>query len=105
MGYRVAVVGATGAVGREMLETLDERSFPVDDVVALASERSAGQTVSFGEDNELKVEDLAKFDFKGIDIVMSSPGGAVSAHVLGNALANSSLTEANSFSPARLSHS
>ena len=61
MGYRVAVVGATGAVGREMLTTLSERTFPADDVVALASERSAGSTVSFGEDDELKVQDLSRF--------------------------------------------
>ena len=79
MGYRVAVVGATGAVGQEMLKTLEERAFPADDVIALASERSAGQNVSFGEENELKVQDLANFDFKGTDIVMSSPGAAVSA--------------------------
>jgi len=79
MGYRVAVVGATGAVGRELLTTIRERAFPVDDVVALASDRSAGVTVSFGEDDELKVQDLAKFDFKGIDIVLSSPGAKVSA--------------------------
>ena len=50
MGYKVAVVGATGNVGREVLTTLAERAFPADSVVALASERSAGQTVSFGED-------------------------------------------------------
>jgi aspartate-semialdehyde dehydrogenase len=49
MGYRVAVVGATGAVGREMLKTLAERHFPVDEVVALASARSVGQQVSFGD--------------------------------------------------------
>ncbi|MCG8359943.1 MAG: aspartate-semialdehyde dehydrogenase [Kiloniellales bacterium] len=79
MGYRVAVVGATGAVGREMLSTLSERAFPLDDVVALASERSAGVSVSFGEDDELKVRDLAQFDFNGTDIVLSSPGAKVSA--------------------------
>ncbi len=79
MGYRVAVVGATGNVGRELLQTLSERAFPVDDVVALASERSAGAEVSFGEDTTLKVQDLAKFDFTGIDIVLSSPGAKVSA--------------------------
>ncbi len=79
MGYRVAVVGATGAVGREMLTTLSERTFPADDVVALASERSAGATVSFGEDDELKVQDLSRFDFDGVDIVLSSPGARVSA--------------------------
>ena len=79
MGYRVAVVGATGNVGREMLQTLAERNFPADDVVALASARSAGKQTSFGEDTVLKVQDLAKFDFKGIDIVLSSPGAKVSA--------------------------
>ena len=79
MGYRVAVVGATGNVGREMLNILDERNFPADEVVALASARSAGRQVSFGNRSVLKVQDLAKFDFKGIDIVLSSPGGKVSA--------------------------
>ena len=79
MGYRVAVVGATGNVGREMLQTLSERSFPVDEVVALASQRSAGGEVSFGEEEVLKVHDLARFDFKGIDIALSSPGAKVSA--------------------------
>jgi aspartate-semialdehyde dehydrogenase len=79
MGYRIAVSGATGAVGREILATLAERAFPADEVVALASDRSVGKTVSFGEDEELKVQDLARFDFKGIDIVLSSPGAKVSA--------------------------
>lgn len=78
MSYKVAVVGATGNVGREMLEILHERNFPVSDVVALASSRSAGREVSFGDDN-LKVQDLAKFDFKGTDFVFSSPGAKVSA--------------------------
>jgi len=79
LGYRVAVVGATGNVGREMLQILAERSFPVDEVVALASQRSVGRQISFGEDKVLKVHDLAKFDFKGFDIVLSSPGSKVSA--------------------------
>ncbi|PZQ47454.1 MAG: aspartate-semialdehyde dehydrogenase [Micavibrio aeruginosavorus] len=78
MGYKVAVVGATGNVGHEMLTILHERKFPVDDIVALASSRSAGKEVSFGDD-DIKVQDLAKFDFKGIDIVLSSPGAKVSA--------------------------
>jgi len=78
MGYKVAVIGATGNVGREILTTLVERKFPVDDVIALASERSVGRRVSFG-DTELKVQDLAKFDFKGVDIALSSPGAKVSA--------------------------
>ena len=79
MGYRVAVVGATGNVGREVLTTLAERNFPADDIVALASDRSSGSTISFGEDDDLKVQKLDGFDFKGIDIVLSSPGAKVSA--------------------------
>lgn len=79
MGYRVAVVGATGNVGREMLTTLAERNFPADDIVALASSASVGKEVSYGEDDVLKVQALDAFDFKGIDIVLSSPGGKVSA--------------------------
>ena len=78
MGYKVAVVGATGNVGHEILKILDERNFPADEVVALASARSVGREVSYG-DKDLKVQDLAKFDFTGTDIVLSSPGGAVSA--------------------------
>jgi aspartate-semialdehyde dehydrogenase len=62
-----------------MLQILAERNFPADDVVALASARSAGKQTSFGENGVLKVQDLAKFDFKGIDIVLSSPGAKVSA--------------------------
>jgi len=79
MGYRVAVVGATGNVGREILQILAERDFPADEVVALASANSAGRQVSFGDKAVLKVHDLAKFDFKGIDIALSSPGAKVSA--------------------------
>lgn len=79
MGYKVAVVGATGNVGRAMLEILAERNFPVDEVVALASARSAGRDVSFGDDDILKVQDLATFDFRGTDIGLFSPGSSVSA--------------------------
>ena len=78
MSYKVAVVGATGNVGHEILNILHERNFPVSEVVALASARSVGKEVSFG-DQDLKVQDLDKYDFKGTDIVLSSPGGAVSA--------------------------
>ena len=78
MGYKVAIAGATGNVGREVLNILHEREFPVDDVVALASSRSVGKEVSFGDD-DIKVQDLATYDFKGVDIVLSSPGGSVSA--------------------------
>ncbi|MCS6781257.1 MAG: aspartate-semialdehyde dehydrogenase [Geminicoccaceae bacterium] len=79
MGYKVAVVGATGAVGNEMLQILAEREFPVDEVVALASERSIGKQVSFGENRTLDVEDLERFDFRGFDIALFSPGAKVSA--------------------------
>lgn len=78
MAYKIAVVGATGNVGHEILAILHERNFPVSEVVALASSRSVGREVSFGDKN-LKVQDLATFDFKGVDIVLSSPGAKVSA--------------------------
>jgi aspartate-semialdehyde dehydrogenase len=79
MGYKVAVIGATGNVGREMLQTLHDRKFPADQIIPLASERSVGREVSYGDDEILKVQDLAKFDFKGVDIALSSPGAKVSA--------------------------
>ena len=79
MGYRVAVVGATGAVGREMLKTLAERNFPVTDIAAVASGRSSGTELSFGEDRVLKTQNLEKFDFQGWDIALFSPGASVSA--------------------------
>lgn len=79
MGYKVAVVGATGNVGRVMLEILAERNFPVDEVVALASSRSAGRDVSFGDDDILRVQDLATFDFRNFDIALFSPGAQISA--------------------------
>jgi len=76
-GYDVAVVGATGAVGRTMLEILGERRFPVQRLVPLASERSAGSRVTFrGE--ELLVRDLAQFDPSGLDIALFSAGGGTS---------------------------
>lgn len=78
MGYKIAVVGATGNVGREILNILGERDFPVDEVFALASDRSVGKEVSFG-DSDLKVQGLDGFDFRGIDIVLSSPGAKISA--------------------------
>lgn len=76
---RVAVVGATGNVGREMLQILSERDFPVSEVYAVASGRSAGSEISFGEDDVLTVQDLATFDFKKADICLSSPGATISA--------------------------
>ncbi len=77
MGYKVAVVGATGNVGHEMLNILAERNFPADEVVAVASRRSQGVECSFG-DKTLKVKALDHFDFSDVDICMMSAGGAVS---------------------------
>ncbi len=75
--FKVAVVGATGAVGEVMLSILAERDFPASEVVALASERSAGTTVAFGN-GDLVVQDLATFDPTGVDIALFSAGGATS---------------------------
>ncbi|XSG81888.1 MAG: aspartate-semialdehyde dehydrogenase [Methyloligella sp. ZOD6] len=76
MGYKVAVVGATGNVGREMLNILAEREFPADEVYALASRRSVGVEVSFG-DKRLKCQDLETFDFSGVDFALLSAGSGV----------------------------
>jgi aspartate-semialdehyde dehydrogenase len=77
MGFKVAVAGATGNVGREMLSVLEERGFPADEVVALASRRSQGTEVSFG-DRILKVKTLDNYDFSDTDICLMSAGGTVS---------------------------
>ncbi|HEX8166514.1 MAG TPA: aspartate-semialdehyde dehydrogenase, partial [Beijerinckiaceae bacterium] len=77
MGFKVAVVGATGNVGRVMLDILDERAFPADEVVALASRRSQGVEVSFG-DRRLKAKALDTYDFSDVDICLMSAGGDVS---------------------------
>jgi aspartate-semialdehyde dehydrogenase len=77
MGFKVAVVGATGAVGREMLEILAERAFPADEVVAVASRRSQGVEVSYGE-KTLKVKALEHVDFSEVDICLMSAGSATS---------------------------
>ena len=73
MGYRVVVAGATGNVGREMLNILAERSFPVDEIAALASRKSLGTEISFG-DKTLKTKDLDTFDFTGWDIALFAVG-------------------------------
>ena len=77
MGYKVAVVGATGNVGRVMLDILEERAFPADEVVALASRRSQGVEVSYG-DRRLKAKALDTYDFSDVDICLMSAGGDVS---------------------------
>jgi len=76
MAYKIAVIGATGNVGRQMLNVLVQRQFPISEVVALASTRSIGTEVSFG-DGVLKVKALEYYDFKGTDIALMSAGGAI----------------------------
>ena len=79
MGYRVAVVGATGNVGREMLNILAERQFPVDEVAAVASARSTGDVIDFGDSGqELKVKNLEHFDFSGWDMALFAAGSDIS---------------------------
>jgi aspartate-semialdehyde dehydrogenase len=79
MGYRVAVVGATGNVGREILNILAERQFPLDEVAAVASGRSTGDVIDFGDSGEeLKVRNLEHFDFAGWDIALFAAGSEVS---------------------------
>ncbi|MBJ6988474.1 MULTISPECIES: aspartate-semialdehyde dehydrogenase [unclassified Devosia] len=77
MGYRVAVVGSTGNVGREVLNILAERKFPADEVFALASSKSIGKELSYG-DKILKVRDLQHFDFSTVDFAIMSAGGSIS---------------------------
>jgi len=75
MGYRVVVVGATGNVGREMLNILAERSFPIDEIAAVASPRSQGTEVEFGDSGQmLKVHNIEHFDFTGWDIALFAAG-------------------------------
>jgi aspartate-semialdehyde dehydrogenase len=96
MGYKVAVVGATGNVGREILAILAERDFPADEMRALASENSVGREVSFGDDDVLKVEPLSGFDFRGIDLVLSATGAKVSAEFAPRAAAAGAVVIDNS---------
>ncbi len=77
MSYNIAVLGATGAVGHEMLTILSERNFPIDNIYALASKNSAGKEVSFGDD-VLKVQDVEQFDFEKVNIALFSAGSEVS---------------------------
>ncbi len=75
MGYRVVVVGATGNVGREMLNILAEREFPIDEIAAVASSRSTGDEIEFGETGKmLKVKNIEHFDFAGWDIALFAAG-------------------------------
>ena len=76
--YNIAIVGATGNVGREILNILDFRKFPINNIFALASSKSEGTKISYGNDKEIIVSNLEKFNFKDIDIVLSSAGSKVS---------------------------
>ena len=77
MGIRVAIMGATGAVGQEFLSLLQERAFPISELRLLASKRSAGKTMRFGEEH-LTVQELTHDSFEGIDLVLASAGGSLS---------------------------
>ncbi|MAV88861.1 MAG: aspartate-semialdehyde dehydrogenase [Rhodospirillaceae bacterium] len=87
MALKYAVVGATGNVGREILQILSERGILAKDVIAIASSNSVGAEVSYGEEDVLKIYDLAVFDFEGIDIVLSSPGAKISKEYVPRATA------------------
>ena len=79
MGYRVVVVGATGNVGREMLNILAEREFPADEVAAVATRQSTGRIIDFGDSGrELKVANIEHFDFAGWDIALFAAGSEAS---------------------------
>ena len=79
-GFSIAVLGATGSVGREILSILIERGFPIRKLIALASERSEGKIINYSDDQEIEVISLKDFNFSGIDIVLSSPGSEISKH-------------------------
>ena len=87
MSDNIAIVGATGAVGREMLQTLSERNFPVSNVYALASRSSIGKEVSFGESKTLKISNIEDFDFTKVSIALFSAGSDI-AKTYGNLAAN-----------------
>ncbi|MCG7494617.1 aspartate-semialdehyde dehydrogenase [Thalassobius sp. Cn5-15] len=95
MGYKIAVVGATGNVGREMLNILAERQFPVDEIVALASRKSQGTEVSFG-DTTLKTKDLDTFDFTGWDIALFAVGSTATKEYAPKAAASGCVVIDNS---------
>lgn len=78
MGYNVAVLGATGNVGRIMLSILEQRAFPIDSVYALASDKAPGREVSFGEAQTLPVQSANEFDFSQVDLVLASAGSKIS---------------------------
>lgn len=94
-GYKIAVVGATGAVGREMVSVLEEREFPVDELLLLASERSAGEKLRFHRE-ELTVERLDEGSFEGVDVALFSAGGSISRQFAGHATSAGAVVVDNS---------
>ncbi|MDA3963833.1 MAG: aspartate-semialdehyde dehydrogenase [Planctomycetota bacterium] len=82
MGYKVAIAGVTGAVGREMLAVLERRNFPVDELIPLASARSAGKTVTF-KGKQITVQELTENSFDGVDVALFSAGGSISKKFAG----------------------
>lgn len=95
MGYKVAIVGATGSVGREILNILAERGFPAETFVALASEKSAGEELDFGEDT-ISAESLDNFDFAGVDISFFAAGSEISKEYVPKAVKAGSIVIDNS---------
>ncbi len=95
MGYRVAIVGATGAVGRELLQVLQERAFPVDTLRLLASKRSRGETLEFNGD-KITVEELRRTSFTGIDLAFFSAGAGVSREFVPRAVKSGAVAIDNS---------
>ena len=85
MGFKTAIMGATGAVGQELLDLLEERNFPIDSLRLLASKRSAGKKIKF-KGQEIVVEELTHNSFKGIDLVLSSAGGSISKEFVPSAV-------------------
>ena len=96
MSYNVAVVGATGNVGREILSILHQRKFPLNDLIPLASAQSTGKKISYGEVNGLVVRDLAGFDFKNVDLVLASAGAELAKYFAPQAIKAGSVVIDNS---------
>ena len=96
MKYNIAIVGATGTVGREILNILAERNFPVGEISALASSQSVGAEVSFGENNELTIQNLTNFNFTGVDFVFSAVNASLSSEFTPKAAASGAIVIDNS---------
>ena len=89
--YNIAIVGATGNVGREILNILDFRKFPTNNIFAVASSKSEGTKINYGNDKEIIVSDLEKFSFKNVDIVLSSAGSEISKNFSKKAVKSGSI--------------